>query len=361
MLPAPHPGRMREMEDILRLRAWSYAQRLKEPARSLAQALDAVVAVYATHPTAPLALRARTKSFTPAGYRRLDRDRKGIRLPAMRRTVFLVSNGNAARVFTAVRASQAHARRPLRLIGLSPGDYERHAKKILRVAKEPLPRRELQEEVGIEGAQLGPVLRALRYEGRLLTLAGDRLLMSPHRFVATSAWLPKGLDGGDPEDALAWLAAEYLRGYGPARVTDFAWWTGVTQTAAKKAFEAHNTVVVGDGLLLQAKDEAKFGRVTPLRDAITILPKWDADTMGLAPDGQRRLVHPDVQKRVYTPIGTGLPGDGNPIVLVDGEAIATWTFSLKVGAKLQPFDKLGPKTEKRVHEKLIEIAALLSS
>jgi hypothetical protein len=59
--------------------------------------------------------------------------------------------------------------------------------------------------------------------------------------------------------------------------------------------------------------------------------------------------------------GAGLQGDGNPIVLVNGEAVATWTFSLKGGAKVQPFEKLGAKTKTRLDEKLGEIAALLSS
>jgi DNA glycosylase AlkZ-like len=354
-------GQNARVDDLLRLRAWSYArQRLGEPARSLSQALDAVVAVYATHPTAPLALWARTKSFTPARYRAFDRARKAVRLPAMRRTVFLVPNKNAAQIFTAVRAKEAHSRRQLKQVGLSAEAYERHAKKILRAAREPLSRKDLEEAVGIDGAKLGPVLRALRFEGRMLTLAGDSLLMSPHRFVATDSWLADGLDAGNTDRALAWLAREYLRGYGPARVEDFAWWTGVTRTAAKKAIERHDTIDVGEGRRLLAKDTSEFERVDPLRDSVALLPKWDAYTMGFAPDGRRRFVHPDAQERVYTPIGTGLSGDGNPLVLLKGEAVATWTFSLKEGAKLQPFDKLTAKSKKRVHEKLDEIAGLLS-
>jgi hypothetical protein len=186
-------------------------------------------------------------------------------------------------------------------------------------------------------------------------------LSSPHRFVATETWVPEGLDAGDPSESLAWLAGRYLRGYGPARAADFAWWAGVTKTAARKAFESHDTIDVGEGRHLHAKDEASFGKVEPLRDAVTLLPKWDAYTMGLAPDGRQRFVHPDVQHRVYTPIGTGLSGDGNPVVLVNGEAVATWTFSLKESADIQPFDKLGPRTKKRVDQKLDEITALLSS
>jgi hypothetical protein len=278
----------------------------------------------------------------------------------MRGTVFLVPSKHAAHTFTATHPSPAQPLRPGTRQKISTREYERLAKKILAAAQEPVSRKQLERAVGIRG-ELGTILRGLRIEGRLLTLAGDSLLMSPHRFVATTGWLPDGLDAGDPDDALAWLAGEYLKGYGPARPQDFAWWAGVTKTASKRAFERHETVDVGGGLQLLGKDESKFHQVKPLRSAIALLPKWDAYTMGLAPDGRQRFVHPEVQRRVYTPIGTGLAGDGNPIVLIDGEAAATWTFSLKDGAHVQPFDKLGVRAQRWVDAKLDEIADLLTS
>jgi hypothetical protein len=191
-------------------------------------------------------------------------------------------------------------------------------------------------------------------------MVGDSLSMAPHRYTATAARLPEGLDAGDHERALGWLAGEYLRAYGPARVEDFAWWTGVTKKAARAAIDPQDTVEVAPGLLILRKDEATFGRVKRLQGALDLLPKWDAYTMAYAPDGRRRFVHPDVQSTVYTPIGVGLAGDGNPVVLVDGEAVATWTFSLKDGAGVQPFDTLGPTIRKRVDAKLDEVAGLLA-
>jgi winged helix DNA-binding protein len=344
-----------------RLRAWSHArQRLGEPARSVDQALRAVVAVYSKHPTAPLALWARTRSFTASAYRRIDRDRKAVRMPAMRRTVFLVPRANAPRIFTAVRASPTHALRGLKRHGFSPKDYGRFAKRILSAARQPVASRELEAAAGIKGEQLGTVLRCLRYEGRLLALAGDSLSMSPHRYVATTARLPGGLDAGDQSRALGWLAGEYLRAYGPARVDDFAWWTGVTKKEAMAAIAPHDIIEVAPGLLIPRKDSVAFRRVKRLRDRVDLLPKWDAYTMGYAPDGRRRFVHPDVQRIVYTPIGVGLAGDGNPVVLVDGEAVGTWTFSLKDGADVQPFEALGPKIRKRIEAKLDEVAGLLA-
>jgi hypothetical protein len=344
-----------------RLRAWSYKrQRIGDPARSVLEALRAVVAVYSTHPTAPLALWARTRSFTAAGYRRLDRDGVAVRLPAMRRTVFLVPRRDAARVFTAVRPSPAHALRPLKRHGFSTRDYERLAERILAEAQEPAAARQLRVVAGIAGSELATVLRCLRYEGRLLALSGDSLVASPHRYVATGAWVPEGLDAGERNEALAWLAGRYLGAYGPARVEDFAWWAGVGRRAAAVAVAAHDTVEVGEGLLLPAADRPGFARVRPIRGTVDLLPKWDAYTMGHAPSGRRRLVDPDVQHLVYTPIGVGLAGDGNPVVLVDGQAVATWTYTLRDGGAIQPFDTLGPRTRRRVEAELDSLAGLLA-
>lgn len=347
--------------DLERLRAWSYLrQRLAEPASGPGEALRAVVAVYATHPTAPVALWARTRSLTAAAYRRLDRDRRALRIPGMRGTAFLAPRNLAPRIFTAVRPPHARVLRSLKRHDISTGDYERLAERILAAAVRPTRSDGLREAAGIEGPALGTVLRCLRYEGRILALAGEPLTSSPHHYVATDAWAPEGLDAGDPSEALAWLAGAYLDAYGPARVEDFAWWAGVGKRSAAQAVAASDTVDVGEGLLLPARHETDFDRVRRPRGAVDLLPRWDAYTMGHAPDGRSRLVHPDVQQRVYEPIGVGLPGDGNPVALVEGEAVATWTFSIKEGAEVQAFDTLGPTIGRKVEERLEAVAGFLA-
>ena len=277
----------------------------------------------------------------------------------MRRTVFLVPTKNAARIFSAVRSSEAHALRPLKRAGISIDDYERFALRVLK-ATEPLTTRELEDLVGLKGTKLGIVLRCLRHEGRVLTLAGDSLNMSPHRYISTSSWIADGLDFADVDEARGWLAGEYLRAYGPARVEDFAWWTGLPKGAVKEAIATLDTIDVGDGHLLLGADESAYSKVKRVRNAVKLLPKWDAYTMSYAPDGRARFVHPDVQADVYTPIGTGLSGDGNPVILVDGQVAGLWTFSQKEGPKVLAFDPLGIRTRKLVDAQLDEVAGLLA-
>ena len=78
-------------------------------------------------------------------YRRIDRERKALRIPAMRGTIFLVPRRDAARIFTAVRPVATRVLRALRRQGLSTRDYERCAKRILAAAREPRPARDLQD------------------------------------------------------------------------------------------------------------------------------------------------------------------------------------------------------------------------
>lgn len=40
-----------------------------------------------------------------------------------------------------------------------------------------------------------------------------------------------------PDERLAWIAQTYLRGHGPARPQDLAWWSDITLTQARRAFE----------------------------------------------------------------------------------------------------------------------------
>jgi DNA glycosylase AlkZ-like len=349
------------MDIVQTLRAWTCErQRLGKPARTPEDALRSVVAVYATHPTCPLALAVRTRSLTADRYRRIDRSKKGVRIPAMRKTLFLVPAENASRIFSASKQPSTQIDKTLARTGLSKAEYARLAQRVLAAAEEPKPARELESEAGVKGGRLGAVLRSLRYEGRLLALATDALMSGTHRYVATTAWLDDQLDGEDRDEALSWLAGEYLRGYGPARAADLAWWAGITKGAAKKAIDAHETVDVDDGLLLLRRDEAAFGRVKRLHGTVDLLPKWDAYTMGYAPDGRHRFVHPDVQREVYTPIGTGLSGDGNPVILVDGEVAGLWTYSLKEGPHVEPFDRLGPKIRRQIDERLAALVHFLS-
>jgi hypothetical protein len=318
-----------------RLCAWTYhRQRLGRAAASPIEALGDVVGVYSSHPTAPLALLARSQALTPASLGELEESRAALRLPGMRGSVFLLPATTAPRVYATVRdlVQKDYARR-LAVAGLTWDEYTLVKEQVLALARTPQTPKALQAALPIEG-RLMTAVRLMALEGVVLRL-GTSLRTDNLTYVATEAWLGHPLPAADPEASPRWLAEAYLRGYGPARVADFAWWSGLTKGRAQVALAAVPTVDVGGGLLLPADQEAGFASVEPLpAAALDVLPKWDAYTMGLAPAGRQRFIADEYLPRVYGGGGGLLPGDGRPLLLRGGRAVATWSHRF-AGARLQ--------------------------
>ena len=358
---------MTEPLDLLaRLRAWSYQrQQLARAAPEPAAALRAVVAVYSTHPTAPLALRARSAALDAASFGALEQRREVVRLPAMRQSIFLLPTEIAARVFAATRLPlEQHARR-LAYAGLDGDEYARLKPLVLEAAGEPITPSGLQAALAMD-ARATMALRVMAREGLVLRL-GSSLRTDHLRWVATAAWLGQPLEDADPAAALAWLGEAYLRAYGPARVADFAWWSGVPRRRAAAALAGVRVVDVGGGLLLPADEQAAFERIAPLDPAaVDVVPKWDSYTMGHAPDGRQRLVDDAHLPRAYSTTDTRVgatAGDGLPLVLQGGRAVASWSHRFagqRLAVTVTPFadDALPPASYAGLFE---EIGRLLDA
>jgi hypothetical protein len=327
---------MTESHDLtVRLRAWSYRrQGLGRAAAEPEEALRDVVAVYSSHPTAPLALLCRCQALDANGFADLERRRAVVRLPAMRQSVFLLPTVTAPRIVAATRQPMERRAGALRYAGLDWDAYTRLKPRVLEIAREPVTAADLRAALergdpALGEARLMTAVRTMTFEGLVLRL-GTSLRADSPRYVAADAWLGQPLVEADPEESLRWLAEAYLRGYGPARVEDFAWWSGVSRGRARAAFAGSGLVDVGGGLMLPADQEAAFSRVEPLdAEAIDLLPKWDAYTMGYAPDGRQRLVDDAHFGRAYSTAKTGgaggTSGDGLPLVLRGGRAVASWS------------------------------------
>ena len=341
-------------------RWWSYSrQRLGQRASGTEQALRGVVAVYSSHPTAPLSLHARANGFDETGFRRLEEDRVALRLPAMRGSIHLLPRENAYLAFRATRPAMSAQRWRLQYAGVSEERYDELKSGILEITREPRTSRQIGAEIG---ESLRAVIQTMTIEGVLLRVGAEALRSNALRYVASDVWLEGGLPDADPDEALSWLAGEYLRAFGPARTEDFRWWTGVSRERASAALGSVETVEVGEGYLLPAADRDNFETVEPPpRDSVDLLPKWDCYTMGYAPDGRRRLVHPDLQDRVYTPAGDGLG-----VVLLDGEAAGAWEARFPGGGgrmqvDLALFEPPGASLRRVIEDRFEAVAALLGA
>jgi hypothetical protein len=326
---------------VEQLRAFAYErQRLARAAPNAARALKDVIAVYSSHPSAPLSLHARAKTMDAKAFHRLD----AVRLPAMRMSIHLLPATTAHLAFHATPAPPADRKKRMKHFKFTERRYEEIRGQILKAATEPLTLPELREAVGAAPEELKGVSAQMTRDAELVRVGAKGLRSNELRYVAIR------LDDADADEALEWLAGEYLRAFGPARPKDFVWWAGVTAGRAKAALAAHDTEELDGGLLIRSQDVKAFEKATPPKGAVDLLPKWDAYTMGYAPDGRDRFAHPDVVGRCYD-----FRGDGRPVILVDGEAVGTWE---KLEADL--FGKAGPKVRKAIDARLDAVKAFLS-
>ena len=322
---------------------------------------------YSTQPRAILTLAARVRGLQADDYRRLDADRSAVRLPAMRGSGFLVPTGTAAAIFGATRRPVDAMAWIWREIGLSDAEYARAKAAVMQVAGTPFSVTELRRRLTGDAANLlarhpqAPtmVVRAMRSEGSLVAIAPLGLRSNVYAYVATDAWLGAPLEPVDPDRALAWLAGEYLRSFGPVRLADFRWWAGTTPNRAQAAMAGQPTVELEGGLLLPSADRDAFEATEPLDpDAVDLLPLWDGWTMGYAPDGRDRFVRPEHLDRAYT------GGDGRGLVLRAGRAVAAWGLRFaarRMEVRLDLFETPTAGLRQAIDDGLRETAALLDA
>jgi hypothetical protein len=331
--------------DLEQLRAWSHRrQLLTAPADDAMDALRGVVAVYSSHPSAPLSLLCRTRGFGAGWLGEAEARREVVRLSGPRGSIHLMPVDTAPRIFGAVRLPLDKFAGNLAYAKIDRAEYDALKRRMPEILREPMTPAEAQAAFGM-GANLMTALRVMAYEGLVLRLGGS-LRTDVLRYVSTEAWLGHPLDEPDAEDSVRWLAMEYLRAFGPARVKDVAWWTGASQKRAAEALKDAETVDVGGGMLLPADQQAAFASVEPMDpDAVALLPKWDAYTMGYAPDGRQRFVADEHLPFAYSKAKTGgagaTSGDGNPLLLRGGRAVAAWSHKFsgdRMTVEVTPFE-----------------------
>jgi len=354
------------MPDIEKLRYWSYKQqRLGQQGGSAPDVLKDVIAVYSWHPSASLSLLARVKGMDAEDFYRLDREKLVLRIPAMRLSVHMAPKETAATILAATIPGAEDPYWEKRYGGKIPKEeYSAYRKTILKVCSKLRTVAEIKEVADLPEEVVKFLLNRIAFEGDILRVGADSLRSNILSYVATKDWAKKEFVIPEKDKALNWLAGEYLRAFGPARVKDFQWWAGVTAAKAKSAIAAHETTDTGDGYLLLSSELKAFEkhRLTT-KDSIDILPQWDCYTMGYAPDGRERFVSPDMQHHIYGKLGaTG--GNGLGTVLVNGMAHGAWDARFagaKMNLSLRMFEKPAAKLQKDIHAKFEEVAAFLNA
>ncbi len=212
-----------------------------------------------------------------------------------------------------------------RQLGLEPSLFPRCAK-VIRAALRGGNRLTREQAYGVlEAAGISTagqrgihILQQMAHEG--LICFGPRS-GKKQTFVLLDEWVPAVALPGR-EEALANLARRYFAGHGPATVRDFAWWTGLTATEAKKGLAS----VKGD---LQAVDaegtEYWMARgaagSADGHPAAFLLPAFDEYLV--AYKDRRAAVDPRHARALHSLL--------SPTLVLNGRVVGTWTRTLKPG------------------------------
>jgi len=327
--------------DLEQIRWWSWRrQRLDRSCRGIDDCLRSVVGVYGANPHGPLSLLARVPRVMPGMVDGAIDSRIALRLPAMRRALWMLHTETAHLAFRAV--DQLSLVMPLlRRQGITDDEYARLEHEILLAAGFPKTATEIREAIKQPPEKLGSVLHALAAEGKLLYLK-EKPPSNAFTYAATRVWLGHDLPEADPAEALVWLAGDYLKAFGPATVEDFAQWSGIEPADAGQALRSHDPEDIGDGLLMWPSDMKAFEGTRPVANRVNLLPALDPYTLGYAPASRVRFADPEFLPFLYDKTGV----NSTSVILIEGAVGGLWDFALgnrKIDIRIGLFEDPSPR------------------
>jgi hypothetical protein len=309
--------------DLEQIRWWSWRrQRLDRTCRGIEDCLRSIVGVYSANPTAALSLLARVPRVMQGMVDGAIESKIAVRIPAMRRTVWMLPTETAHLALAATFTDKPFTWL-LRREGFTEEEYDRLEHEILLATGRPATAEAIREAIKDPPEKLTPVLQAMCASGKLVRTRAKSPVSNAFSYAATRVWLGHEFPEADPMESLVWLAGDYIKGFGPVTIEDFAWWAGVPTPSAEVALKAHDPVDIDGGLLMWPTDVKAFGGTRSVANRVNLLPSWDAYTMGYADRSRARFADPELLPYLYDK-----GGNATSVILIDGAVAGLWDFSL---------------------------------
>lgn len=209
--------------------------------------------------------------------------------------------------------------------------------------------RHVERSGGVDRATISRIVREMSLTGLVChaTSKGPWYHNTEHKFARVDRWMPKPANEITEREAGAYLAEMYLEAYGPASVSDFAYWSGMRVREAAPIFEQIS------GSIEKVRIEGKRGKYLILsRDAnalsqmgegpswVRLLPQFDALIMGHR--DKSRFLDPQLKGEVFLP-----RANVAATILVNGQVKGTWNIRKKKEWELalSPFHR--PESDER--------------
>lgn len=349
------------MPDLELIRWWSWRrQRLDRSCRGIEDCLRSIVGVHGANPSGALSLMARVPRVMAGMVDGAVDSRLAVRIPAMRGTVWMALTETAEYPFRSLDHAGPAAAALVRQ-GITPKEYERLEREILLAAGLPKTADQIREAIKKPPEKLGPVLHALCAEGKLLHIKQTALTAKTFTYAATRVWLGHELpEVLDESEALAWLAGNYLKAFGPATAGDFAWWSGAEPAAAAAALRVHEPEDIGDGLLMPPGDVRAFEGTRPFANRVNLLPALDPYTTGYAEPSRLRFADRELLPYLYDRNGV----NSTSVILVEGAVGGLWDFTLhdrKIEIRIGLFEDPSPRAMESIEAEVGLVAGFFNA
>lgn len=311
-----------------------------ERARTVVDAVRRVVGLQGQDVRANrLAVRARTEGLTRQDVDDAVNNGDVVRTWAMRGTLHMLAAADLGWVLRAVgpyfRDRQAPRRRQL---GLDDAACERGTAQLESLLTAPLTRDEIRERVDLDLAgQAAPYLLSFAALEGVICRGPER--GSEPTYVLVRDWVR---DSGTGDD----LVLRYLQGHQPAGPRDFAAWSGLPLTTARRAFQDVRDLLEprGEWFVLREGQEAA---------GVRLLGHFDAFLLGY---GERSIPVEHTRK-----VQSG-GGFLMPVVSLDGHVVGTWRQQsggdgLTIG--VTPFTRLSARVLSGLSDEVADLGRFL--
>jgi len=298
---------------------WAATHLDRRPASILEVVTDSI-GLYVSPPVSHLELAARVPGYRTADLEQLMDDRRLIGLRCLRGSAFLIPVELLPVVVPATRGRNVKAFAGYLRKHLTSAPYETWVERVFDVlpAGEALTKSEITERLepsADERPFMTNLISQMATESRLIGVRLPRSWRSAQiAYTRWSDWLPDvDVQSPDPDEAGAELARLYLRAFGPASVEDFSWWSGLTKTQARAAYETGDAMPAGELFDLDPVDH----EVPP--EGVRLLPIWD--TLFVTWKDRSRLIPEHLLPFVYD-----ASGNATSVVLLDGMPAGVWAM-----------------------------------
>jgi hypothetical protein len=304
---------------------------------TLVEAIQRRPGFYGPNPIAYLSLMARRPTLTLGDLEEaLVNDRSLVRAGAFRNSLFLHASEDYPLYFRAMHEFLAASgmtrlrsagidEQGLLALGRRLGDeeFERPLTQA-QISEIIFPAKQRRLDSDVERL----AVRKLCDLGVLLRATSKGWKGNQYNYVLADRWLEGvTLSSEHPEPARVEVVRRYLRCYGPARIEDAVWWTGLPHGDVRRIIDGLGREVIkfpvdglGEGLIALRETVDAIRKNQGQADArILFLPLWDTFPLGWR--DRTRVVEPSFSPWVYDPAG-----NTTSVIVEHGRVIGLWQF-----------------------------------